>query len=163
MKILLIMNFLSFTLGWTTRRTFSRTRCVLTVAKASTSTPHNSTTTTATLPPLPENAHRMVLMRHGESEFNNANIFTGWCDVALTQRGVVEAIEAGQVFRSHELTFRKCYTSLLTRSIVTSHRSLEAAGVAYTPIQYDWRVRLLCSIQHMPYFSQQPQVGGYSR
>jgi 2,3-bisphosphoglycerate-dependent phosphoglycerate mutase len=79
-------------------------------------------------------------MRHGESEFNNANIFTGWCDVALTQRGVVEAVEAGQVFRSHELHFRKCYTSLLTRSIVTAHRSLEAAGVSYTPIVYDWRL-----------------------
>jgi len=79
-------------------------------------------------------------MRHGESEFNNANIFTGWCDVALTQRGVVEAVEAGQVFASHQLTFRKCIASMLTRSIVTAHRALEAAGVAYTPIQYDWRL-----------------------
>ena len=78
-------------------------------------------------------------MRHGESEFNNANIFTGWCDVALTPRGVVEATEAGDVFLSHQLQFRKCYVSLLTRSIVTAHRSLEAAGVAYTPLEYDWR------------------------
>jgi broad specificity phosphatase PhoE len=62
------------------------------------------------------------------------------CDVALTQRGVVEAVEAGQVFASHGLTFRKCYTSLLTRSIVTAQRALEAAGVAYTPIEYDWRI-----------------------
>lgn len=99
-----------------------------------------SAQTTQTLPPIPPNAHRVVLMRHGESEFNNANIFTGWCDVALTQRGVVEAVEAGQVFSSHELTFRKCYSSLLTRSIVTAHRSLEAAGVSYTPIEYDWRL-----------------------
>jgi 2,3-bisphosphoglycerate-dependent phosphoglycerate mutase len=95
--------------------------------------------TASTLPEIPPNAHRMVLMRHGESEFNNANVFTGWCDVALTQRGVVESIEAGQVFRSHELTFRKCYASLLTRSIVTAYRSLETAGVAYTPLEYDWR------------------------
>eukprot|EP00934_Nitzschia_sp_Nitz4_P001165 Nitzschia sp. Nitz4//scaffold27_size158506//95256//96167//NITZ4_002607-RA/size158506-processed-gene-0.83-mRNA-1//-1//CDS//3329545509//1165//frame0 len=79
------------------------------------------------------------MMRHGESEFNNANIFTGWCDVALSQRGVVESVEAGQVLLSHHLYFRKCYVSLLTRSIVTAHRSLEAAGVAYTPIDYDWR------------------------
>lgn len=62
------------------------------------------------------------------------------CDVALTQRGVVEAVEAGQVFASHGLTFRKCYTSMLTRSIVTAQRALEAAGVAYTPIVYDWRI-----------------------
>jgi bisphosphoglycerate-dependent phosphoglycerate mutase len=60
--------------------------------------------------------------------------------VALTQRGIVEAVEAGQVFASHGLTFRKCYTSLLTRSIVTAQRALEAAGVAYTPIEYDWRI-----------------------
>lgn len=61
-------------------------------------------------------------------------------DVALTQRGVVEAVEAGQVFASHSLTFRKCYTSLLTRSIVTAQRALEAAGLAYTPLVYDWRI-----------------------
>jgi 2,3-bisphosphoglycerate-dependent phosphoglycerate mutase len=91
------------------------------------------------LPPVPDHAHRIVLMRHGESAFNNANVFTGWCDVALTQRGVVEAVEAGEVFASHHLTFRKCYSSLLTRSIVTAQRSLEAAGVSYTPMEYDWR------------------------
>jgi 2,3-bisphosphoglycerate-dependent phosphoglycerate mutase len=79
-------------------------------------------------------------MRHGESEFNNANIFTGWCDVALTPRGVVEAVEAGEVFRSLSVSFRTCYASLLTRSIVTAHRCLEAAGVAYTPLVYDWRL-----------------------
>jgi 2,3-bisphosphoglycerate-dependent phosphoglycerate mutase len=79
-------------------------------------------------------------MRHGESEFNNANIFTGWCDVALTPRGRVEASEAGEVFRSHLLTFRHCYCSMLTRSIVTAHRALEAGGVSYTPISYDWRL-----------------------
>ena len=99
-----------------------------------------SSPTAPTLPPIPFNAHRFVLMRHGESEFNNANIFTGWCDVALTQRGVVESVEAGQVFLSHALNFRKCYTSALTRSIVTAHRCLEAAGVAYTPVVYDWRL-----------------------
>jgi 2,3-bisphosphoglycerate-dependent phosphoglycerate mutase len=95
---------------------------------------------TSSLPPVPKNAHRVVLMRHGESEFNNANVFTGWCDVALTPRGIVEAVEAGQVFASHNLSFRKCYTSLLTRSIVTAQRTLEAAGASYTPIYYDWRL-----------------------
>lgn len=79
-------------------------------------------------------------MRHGQSSFNDAAIFTGWCDVALTRRGVVEALEAGEVFRSHNLQFRKCYTSLLTRSIVTAQRCLEAAGVAYTPLELDWRL-----------------------
>ena len=99
-----------------------------------------SVATVTTLSPVPHGSHRVVFMRHGESEFNNANVFTGWCDVALTQRGVVEAMEAGQVFASHNLHFRKCYSSLLTRSIVTAQRSLEAAGVSYTPIQYDWRL-----------------------
>jgi len=92
------------------------------------------------LPAVPLSAHRIVLMRHGESAFNNANLFTGWCDVGLTQRGVVEANEAGEVFASHNLTFRKCFSSLLTRSIVTAQRSLEAAGVSYTPMEYDWRL-----------------------
>lgn len=94
----------------------------------------------SSLAPVPDHAHRIVLMRHGESAFNNANVFTGWCDVALTQRGIVEANEAGEVFASHNLTFRKCYSSLLTRSIVTAQRSLEAAGVSYTPMEYDWRL-----------------------
>lgn len=92
------------------------------------------------LPPVPENAHRIVLMRHGESEFNNANIFTGWCDVALTPRGRVEAYEAGEVFLSHHLTFRQCYCSMLTRAIVTAQRALQAGDVSYTPISYDWRL-----------------------
>lgn len=94
----------------------------------------------SSMPPVPKNAHRVVMMRHGESEFNNANVFTGWCDVALTPRGVVEAVEAGQVFAYHNLSFRKCYTSLLTRSIVTAQRTLEAAGASYTPIHFDWRL-----------------------
>ena len=95
--------------------------------------------TVSRLPPVPSGCHRLILMRHGESEFNNANIFTGWCDVALTPRGVVEAVEAGQVFLSHGLHFRTCHVSLLTRSIVTAQRCLEAAGVSYTPLEYDWR------------------------
>jgi 2,3-bisphosphoglycerate-dependent phosphoglycerate mutase len=95
---------------------------------------------TSSLPPVPKNSHRVVMMRHGESEFNNANVFTGWCDVALTPRGIVEAVEAGQVFASHSLSFRKCYTSLLTRSIITAQRTLEAAGASYTPIHFDWRL-----------------------
>ena len=94
----------------------------------------------SSLPPVPENTHRIVLMRHGESEFNNANIFTGWCDVALTPRGRVEASEAGEVFRSHDLTFRHCYCSMLSRAIVTAHKALEAGGVSYTPVSYDWRL-----------------------
>ncbi len=112
----------------------SNTRCVSSLAST-----REMPRTVSRLPPVPSNCHRLVLMRHGESEFNNANVFTGWCDVALTPRGVVEAVEAGQVFLSHNLHFRKCYVSLLTRSIVTAQRCLEAAGVAYTPLEYDWR------------------------
>jgi 2,3-bisphosphoglycerate-dependent phosphoglycerate mutase len=74
------------------------------------------------------------------THFTTPSMSTGWCDVALTQRGVVEANEAGEVFQSHNLIFRKCYSSLLTRSIVTAQRALEAAGVSYTPMEYDWRL-----------------------
>lgn len=48
-------------------------------------------------------------------------------------------MEAGQVFRSHEMNFSKCYTSVLSRSIVTAQRALETAGISYTPLEYDWR------------------------
>jgi 2,3-bisphosphoglycerate-dependent phosphoglycerate mutase len=101
--------------------------------------PLDARNTVSRLPPVPTNCHRFVLMRHGESAFNNANIFTGWCDVALTKRGEVEAVEAGEVFLSHSLNFRKCYSSLLSRSIVTAHKALDAGGIAYTPMSYDWR------------------------
>ncbi|GMI02268.1 hypothetical protein TrVE_jg7902 [Triparma verrucosa] len=79
-------------------------------------------------------------MRHGESEFNTANIFTGWCDVALTPRGVVEATEAGQVFLSCGVRFKVCYTSVLSRSISTAFRSLESAGVGWVDMVKDWRL-----------------------
>jgi hypothetical protein len=102
---------------------------------------HSSTSATTSLPPVPANVHRVVFMRHGESEFNNANIFTGWCDIGLTRRGICEAIEAGQVFYSHRMNFRKCYSSLLARSIVTAQRALETAGISYTPIHMDWYVQ----------------------
>lgn len=115
------------------------TRQLARSASQSSSSAPDRARTVSRLPAVPDDCHRFILMRHGQSSFNDAAIFTGWCDVALTRRGVVEALEAGEVFRSHNLQFRKCYTSLLTRSIVTAHRSLEAAGVAFTPLQLDWR------------------------
>ena len=118
----------------------ARLRCFSASSHVATTQGLNGSQVTSSLPPVPENAHRIVFMRHGQSSFNDANIFTGWCDVALTPRGIVEAEEAGEVFRSHNLTFSHCYTSLLTRSIVTAQRSLEAAGISYVPISYDWRL-----------------------
>lgn len=123
-----------FSISLSLHARYANVRCVSCLVN-----PPGMQRTISRLSPVPDCGHRLVLMRHGESEFNNANIFTGWCDVALTPRGVVEAVEAGQVFLSHGLHFRKCYVSLLTRSIVTAQRTLEAAGVAYTPLQYDWR------------------------
>ena len=79
-------------------------------------------------------------MRHGESEFNNANIFTGWCDVALTKRGIVEAEESGEVFASNDVFFDKCYTSVLSRATGTAWRALECANQAYVPMCADWRL-----------------------
>ena len=141
--LLLTMIFVSVGAWSPTLQRLSSRRVRATVCRHMSSTDAingDSHTDSTSLAPVPENAHRIVLMRHGESAFNNANVFTGWCDVALTQRGVVEAVEAGEVFASHNLNFRKCYSSLLTRSIVTAQRSLEAAGVSYTPMEYDWRL-----------------------
>ena len=131
------------------RTTASATRATTTSLAAVSSSPTTSSSsdpgaarTISRLPPVPSDCHRFIMMRHGQSSFNDAAIFTGWCDVALTRRGVVEALEAGEVFRSHNLQFRKCYTSLLTRSIITAQRCLEAAGVAYTQLSMDWRLNV---------------------
>lgn len=61
---------------------------------------------------------KLVLMRHGESEWNNAavNLFCGWVNVDLSEKGVEEAKEAATVLRDREIRFTECFTSRLTRS-----------------------------------------------
>ncbi len=70
----------------------------------------------------------MVLVRHGESEWNKLNLFTGWRDPGLTEQGVAEATRAGQLMKAQGLHFDIAYTSALTRAQVTLELILEQIG-----------------------------------
>ncbi|WP_354005560.1 phosphoglyceromutase [Rhodococcus antarcticus] len=82
----------------------------------------------------------LVLLRHGESEWNALNLFTGWVDVALTEKGVGEAIRGGELLREHDLLPDVLHTSLLRRAISTAHLALDAADRLWIPVRRDWRL-----------------------
>lgn len=84
--------------------------------------------------------HKLVLIRHGQSEWNKANLFTGWHDVDLSEQGVAEAQEAGRLLRENGLDFDLCYTSVLTRAIKTLHFALEEMDRLYLPEIKHWRL-----------------------
>ena len=78
---------------------------------------------------------RLILLRHGESQWNLENRFTGWVDVPLSPRGIQEAKNAGEKLRS--FTFNRAFTSVLTRAIETLRLVLEAIGQTNIPIERD--------------------------
>ncbi len=83
---------------------------------------------------------RLVLIRHGQSEWNLENRFTGWWDVGLTEKGVAEARAAGELMAARGLDFDQCFTSLQVRAIKTLHLALEAMGRLWLPEEKDWRL-----------------------
>ena len=83
---------------------------------------------------------KLVLIRHGQSSWNLENRFTGWWDVDLTELGVREANEAGELMAARGLDFDLCFTSLQTRAIKTLNIALEAMGRLWLPIEKDWRL-----------------------
>ena len=83
---------------------------------------------------------KLVLIRHGQSSWNLENRFTGWWDVDLTELGVREAREAGELMAARGLDFDLCFTSLQTRAIKTLNIALEAMGRLWLPIEKDWRL-----------------------
>merc|ERR1719401_1641414 len=83
---------------------------------------------------------KLVFSRHGESEWNVANKFTGWVDVDLSEKGVGEAKTAGDLVKEAGLEFDVCYTSYLKRAIKTCDLALEAAGQLFTPVNKTWRL-----------------------
>jgi 2,3-bisphosphoglycerate-dependent phosphoglycerate mutase len=85
-------------------------------------------------------ASRLVLLRHGESEWNLANRFTGWTDVGLTERGVTEAISAGESLLSEGFEPAIVHMSVLTRAIATAHHTLETMGRLWIPYVKTWRL-----------------------
>jgi len=82
----------------------------------------------------------LILLRHGNSEWNQKNLFTGWVDVRLSERGVVEARRAGELLAESGLKPDILYTSLLTRAIQTANLALETADRAWIPVKRDWRL-----------------------
>src|SRR6202012_2513393 len=85
-------------------------------------------------------AATLVLLRHGESEWNASNQFTGWVDVNLTDRGRSEAVRSGQLLAEHGLLPDVLYTSLLRRAISTAHLALDAADRLWIPVRRTWRL-----------------------
>lgn len=83
---------------------------------------------------------QLVLVRHGESEWNKKNLFTGWTDVDLSEKGWEEARKAGELMRGEGLTFDKCYTSYLKRAIHTAHEALAAMDLDWIEEEKSWRL-----------------------
>lgn len=83
---------------------------------------------------------KLILVRHGQSEWNLANRFTGWWDVALTEQGVAEASAAGRLMADKGVLPTIAFTSLQTRAIKTLHLALEACDRLWIPETKDWRL-----------------------
>lgn len=82
----------------------------------------------------------LILLRHGQSQWNLDDRFTGWVDVDLTAEGEAQATKGGELIKAAGLAIDRCYTSVLTRAIRTSWLALAAAGQAYVPEVKDWRL-----------------------
>ncbi len=82
----------------------------------------------------------LVIVRHGESTWNQQNLFTGWHDVPLSDKGTTEAAAAGVTMREAGLRFDVGHTSLLTRAVVTANLALAELGQPWLPVQRHWRL-----------------------
>ncbi len=82
----------------------------------------------------------LVLLRHGQSQWNLENRFTGWWDVDLSARGIEEARAAGALMRDKHIDFDCCFTSVLTRAIRTLHLVLHEMDRLWLPVAKDWRL-----------------------
>jgi len=84
--------------------------------------------------------HTVVLVRHGESTWNNENLFTGWADVPLSEKGLGEARSGGKLIKEAGFKFDVAYTSMLRRAIHTLWLVLEEMDLFYIPIKHTWRL-----------------------
>lgn len=84
--------------------------------------------------------YRLILLRHGQSEWNLANRFTGWVDVRLTEKGMQEAVEGGEMIRDAGLHPDVVHTSLLKRAIHTVQSALDVCDRDWVPVRRSWRL-----------------------
>ena len=84
--------------------------------------------------------YKLVLLRHGESVWNKENRFTGWIDVGLSEKGVIEAKEAGLVLKEEGFVFDVAYTSVLKRAIKTLWLAQEEMDLMWIPVHHSWRL-----------------------
>lgn len=84
--------------------------------------------------------HKVVLLRHGQSEWNLSNRFTGWTDVNLTEQGEAEARSAGKLLKEEGFEFDLFYTSVLKRAIRTMWLAMEELDQVWVPVVRDWRL-----------------------
>jgi 2,3-bisphosphoglycerate-dependent phosphoglycerate mutase len=84
--------------------------------------------------------YKVVLIRHGESIWNKENLFTGWTDVDLSEKGREEAARAGQALKDEGFSFDIAYTSVLKRAIRTLWIALDEMDLLWVPVERDWRL-----------------------
>ena len=84
--------------------------------------------------------YTLVLLRHGQSDWNEKNLFTGWVDVPLTEKGRAEASRGGELMKAEGIHPDVLHTSLLKRAITTANLALEAADRQWIPVKRDWRL-----------------------
>lgn len=82
----------------------------------------------------------LILLRHGESDWNQKNLFTGWVDVGLTEKGIDEARRAGELLGRRELLPDVVHTSVLRRAIRTAEIALDGADRLWLPVRRSWRL-----------------------
>lgn len=84
--------------------------------------------------------YTLVLLRHGESEWNAKNLFTGWVDVPLSEKGLSEATAGGELLKAEGVLPDVVHTSLLRRAIMTANLALDAADRHWIPVRRSWRL-----------------------
>ncbi|MCL2465155.1 MAG: phosphoglyceromutase [Micrococcales bacterium] len=84
--------------------------------------------------------YTLVLLRHGESEWNAKNLFCGWVDVALSEKGVQEARHGGELLKGSGIAPDVVHTSLLRRAITTANIALDVADLLWIPVKRSWRL-----------------------
>ena len=84
--------------------------------------------------------YKLILLRHGESQWNLENRFTGWVDIPLSENGIEEAKKAGEILKANDLYPDFLFTSLLQRSIATAFYCLQVEGRGWIDVKRSWRL-----------------------